>query len=142
MFVPGSGNARFLVILALLLSAGCALSTSSRSVSDSSDSSESSSRSSTSKERQGRYREDVRTYTAVYLKSGGHVDAFEKQLGELARRYGVTDWESDEATYVGMGEGFSDAGVGPTELETYKIQFARLDPLKIQAIQTGYDTRH
>ena len=133
--------ARTLIIPALLILAGCSLSTSSRSLSDSSDSSESSSRSSTSKERRSRYREDVRSYTATYVKSGGPFDAFEKELGELARRHGVTNWEDDQTTYVGLGEGLGDAAVREAQLETYKAIFSRSDPLKMQAIQQGYDTR-
>lgn len=136
-----SGFARVLVILALLPLAGCSFSTSSKSASDSSDSSESSSRSSTSKERQSRYREDIRGYTAAYVKSGGPFDAFEKTLGELARRHGVTNWEDDQTTYVGFGEGLGDAGVDEIQLVTYKTRLSRSDPLKMEAIQRGYDTR-
>lgn len=136
-----SGVARVLVILALLPAAGCSFSTSSNSASDSSDSSESSSRSSTSKERHSRYREDIRAYTAAYVKSGGPFDAFEKKLGDLARRHGVTNWEDDQPTYVGIGEGLGDAGVGEIQLVTYKTRLSRSDPLKMDAIQRGYDTR-
>ncbi len=132
---------RILLIGALLVLVGCSLSTSSRMVSDVLDSSESSSRSSTSKERHSRYREDVRSYTAAYVRSGGGFDAFTKELGELARRHGLTNWEDDQTTYVGVGEGLGDAAVGEAELETYKTSLSRSDPLKMQAIQLGYDTR-
>lgn len=151
----GACSTRLLLIPALLVLVGCSVSTSSRMTSDvfdssesssrSStnllDSSESSSRSSTSKERHSRYREDVRTYTAAYVRSGGQFDAFEKELGELARRYGLTNWEDDQTTYIGIGEGLGDAAVGEAELDTYKTSFSRSDPLKMQAIQRGYDTR-
>ena len=142
------GSAHVVLILALLLFVGCSLSTSSRSVSDSSDSSESSSRSSasssrssTSGERRSQYREDVRSYTAAYVRSGGQLDAFQTELGELARSHGLTNWEEDEATYVGIGEGLGDAAVGTAQLEMYKTSFSRSDPFKLQAIQRGYDTR-
>jgi len=101
----------------------------------------SSSRSSTSAERQTRYREEVRSYTAAYVRSGVQFDAFEKQLGELARSHGLTHWEEDETTYVGIGEGLGDAAVGEAQLEMYKTSFSRSDPVKMQAIQRGYDTR-
>jgi len=132
---------RILLIGALLVLVGCSFSTSSRMTSDFLDSSESSSRSSTSKERHSRYREDVRSYTAAYVRSGGGFDAFTKELGELARRHGLTNWEDDQTTYVGVGEGLGDAAVGEAELETYKTSLSRSDPLKMQAIQLGYDTR-
>lgn len=144
----GSGTARILLIPALLVVVGCSLSTSSQSSSDafassenSSRSSASSSRSSTSSERHSRYREDVRSYTAAYVRSGGQFDAFEKELSQLALRHGLTNWEDDQTTYVGIGEGLGDAAVGEALLETYKTRFSRSDPLRMQAIQRGYDTR-
>ena len=130
-----------LLVVTLLIPAGCSLSTSSRSASDSSDSVESSSRSSTSGKKDSRYREDVRSYAAAYLESGGRFEAFEKKLGELARRHGVTNWEDDQATYVGFGEGLGDARVDQGRLDAYKTELSRLDPLKMQAIQQGYDAR-
>jgi len=141
MQLLGSVSTRFLLIPTLLVLVGCSLSTSSRMTSDFLDSSESSSRSSTSKERHSRYREDVRSYTAAYVRSGGQFDAFTKELGDLARRHGLTNWEDDQTTYIGIGEGLGDAAVGEAELETYKTSLSRSDPLKMQAIQLGYDTR-
>lgn len=146
------------LIPVLVLLVGCSISTSlstssqsSQSVSDSSASSSassessspltSSSRSSTSIERQTRYREEVRSYTAAYLRSGVQFDAFEKELGDLARSHGLTHWEEDETTYVGIGEGLGDAAVGEAQFEIYKTRFSRSDPFKMQAIQRGYDTR-
>src|SRR3989442_828744 len=139
MKLLGSVPTRILLIPALLVLVGCSLSTSSRSSSDSSDSSESSSR--TSKERHGRYREDVRSYTAAYVRSGGQLDAFEKELGDLARSHGLTNWEDDQTTYVGIGEGLGDAAVGVAELETFKASLSRSNLRKMRTIQWCYDTR-
>lgn len=148
MRTHGSVSGLVLWLPAILILVGCSVSTSSRSASDAFDSSESSSRSSASSsrssagsERQSRYREDVRTYTAAYVTSGGRFDAFERELGEVARRHGLTNWEDDQMTYVAIGEGLGDAAVGEAQLETYKASFSRSDPLKMQAIQRGYDTR-
>jgi hypothetical protein len=101
----------------------------------------SSSPSSTRNEGYVRYREEVRSYTAASVRSGVERDAFEKELGDLARSYGLTNWEEDETTYVGIGEGLGDAAVGEAQLEMYKTSFSRADPVKMQAIQRGYDTR-
>ena len=155
----GFGPARVALLPVLFLLVGCSISTSlstsstsSQSASDSSASSstssdsssrssESSSRSSMRDERQPRYLEDVRRYTAANVRAGVQLETFEKELGELARSHGLTQWEDDEATYLGIGEGLSDAAVGPTELEMYKTTFSRSDPAKMQAIQRGYNTR-
>ncbi|PYO19167.1 MAG: hypothetical protein DMD85_19205 [Candidatus Rokuibacteriota bacterium] len=155
----GFGPARVALLPVLFLLVGCSISTSlstsstsSQSASDSSASSstssdsssrssESSSRSSMRDERQPRYLEDVRRYTAANVRAGVQLETFEKELGELARSHGLTQWEDDEATYLGIGEGLSDAAVGTTELEMYKTTFSRSDPAKMQAIQRGYNTR-
>ena len=144
----------------LLVLAGCSISTSlstsstssqsssdsSNSLSTSSDSSTRSSESSSRSSRGGdrhelRYREDVRTYTAANVRARTRLETFQKELGELARTHGVTQWEEDETTYLGIGEGLGDAAVGRAELEMYKTSFSRSDPVKMQAIQRGYDTR-
>jgi hypothetical protein len=151
---------RLVVVPVLLVFAGCSISTSlstsstsSQSASDSSNSlstsSDSSSRSSASSSRSStggdrhelRYREDVRSYTAANVRAGVRLETFEKDLGELARSHGLTHWEEDETTYLGIGEGLGDAAVGKAELEMYKASFSRSDPVKMQAIQRGYDTR-
>src|SRR2546428_1306875 len=126
---------RILLIGALLVLVGCSFSTSSRMTSDFLDSSESSSRSSTSKERHSRYREDVRSYTAAYVRSGGQFDAFTKELGELARRHGLTNWEDDQTTYVGVGAGLGAAAVGEAPLETYTTILSLSDSPKKRSIQ-------
>src|SRR5216110_1632222 len=111
----GFGPARVALLPVLFLLVGCSISTSlstsstsSQSASDSSASSstssdsssrssESSSRSSMRDERQPRYLEDVRRYTAANVRAGVQLETFEKELGELARSHGLTQWEDDEA---------------------------------------------
>jgi hypothetical protein len=88
-----------------------------------------------------RYLEDVRSYTAANVRGGVPLETFQKELGDLARAHGLTNWEDDGTTYLGIGEGLSDAAVGPAQLEMYKTSLSRSDPAKMQAIQRGYDTR-
>ena len=131
------------LVLVLLVSAGCSISTSSESAADSSKSSTRSADSSSRSSPGGKssYREDVRTYTAANVKSQGAVVAFEKQLGELARRNGVTNWEDDEITYVGIGEGLREASADPVQVSRYATHFSRSDPRKMAAIQRGFEMR-
>jgi hypothetical protein len=128
------------LVLAVLIHAGCSFSHSSKSSSDSSASSSRSS-SASSEGSESRYKRDVRDYTAAWAKSGGQLDAFQKKLGELAKQYGITNWEDNEATYVGIGEGLADAKVSKVQFEAYRDNLARSDPAKAKAIQTGYDSR-
>lgn len=138
----------FLVALATLGSVGCSISTSpsdsSESSSDSSgslsDSAGSSSGSSSPEGKEAAYRDDVRDYTATYVKSGGRIADFDKKLGELARSRGITDWEENMATYEGIGRGLGKAGVRGVELDTYVQNLAGGDPKKMAAIQKGYES--
>ncbi|HVQ76222.1 MAG TPA: hypothetical protein VMT79_11885, partial [Candidatus Binatia bacterium] len=79
---------------------------SSESSSDSSrssfDSSASSSGSSSPESKEKAYRDDARDYAEAYVKSGGQFDAFQRRLGEIARKHDITNWEDNQATYVGI----------------------------------------
>jgi hypothetical protein len=123
-----------LLVVALLLLVGCSLSASSDS---SSESSGSSSASSESKETQ--YRNDVRDFTAAYVKSGGRLEDFKRRLGDLAKERGITDWEENMATYEGIGRGLGKAKVTPVELDTYTTNLTGSDAKKAKAIKDGFD---
>ena len=138
----------FFVALVSLGPLGCSISTSpsdsSESSSDASgslsDSSGSSSGSSSPEGKQAAYRDDVRDYTAAYVKSGGRIADFDKKLGQLARSRGITNWEENMATYEGIGRGLAKAGVDGVELDTYVRNLAGGDPKKVAAIQKGYES--
>lgn len=124
----------------LILLAACSISDSiSGSFESSSASSASSSRSS-SPERGQAYRDDVRDYTQAYVKSGGDFSAFSRGLGNIAAKHGVSNWEADTTTYVGIGEGLKKAGVTQMQLEVWKTNLAAGDASKAAAMQKGYDS--
>jgi hypothetical protein len=137
-----------LVALVALGPLGCSISTSlsdsSESGSDSSgslsDSSGSSSGSSSPESKEAAYRDDVRDYTAAYVKSGGRIADFDKKLGQLARSRGITNWEENMATYEGIGRGLGKAGVSGVDLDTYVQNLAGGDPKKVAAIRKGYES--
>ena len=131
--------------VALLLLAGplaCSFSYSSKSLSDSSksssDSSSSSSRSS-SPNTEAEYRNDVSDYTEAYVVSGGSDGAFLNGIGGLAETRGITDWESDENTWTGIGSGLGRTAITDVQLGVYKENWGGGDPQKIQQIQKGFD---
>jgi len=133
---PWQFSAVSLLVAALLLSAGCSLSASSNS---SSESSASSSGSSSPETKEAQYRNDVRDFTASYVKSGGRIEDFKRRLGELAKERGITDWETNLVTYEGIGRGLRKAKVSQVELETYTSNLAGADPARAKAIKDGYD---
>jgi hypothetical protein len=133
---PWQFSAVSLLIAALLLSAGCSISASSKS---SSESSASSSGSSSPESKETQYRNDVRDFTAAYVKSGGRIEDFKRRLGELAKERGITDWEQNPVTYDGIGRGLGKAKVSQVELDTYTSNLAGSDQAKAKAIKDGYD---
>ena len=103
----------------LVLLAGCSLSYSSGT---SSDSSKSSSGGSDSKYAEKTYLSDVSAYTASVAKSDD-ADAFLQELGSIAKENGITDWERDTATYKAIGTGLRRAGIGLDQVkDVYFIQ--------------------
>jgi hypothetical protein len=131
------------------LSAGCSVSESVKGSSDSasdsagssSDSLGSISRSSSPESTESSYQNDVRDYTAAYLRTDGQIDSFRRGIGDLARKHGITNWEESTATYAGIGEGLGVARAKPNQLQTYMDGLAGQDPVKRAVMQKGYDSR-
>ncbi len=144
----GKANTAALIAgLALLgwSAAGCSFSYSSESSAKSSaGSSDGSSASSTSsspdsdKKKQA-YREDVSDFTSSHAKRSPDADTFQLGLARIAERYGITNWEADSTTYVGIGEGLRRAGVDTSGLDTWKSTLSGSDRAKDGFIQQGYD---
>ena len=131
-----------LLVAVMGLSAGCSLSASSAASSESSSaSSESSSGSSSPESKESAYRDDVRDYTAAYVKSGGQFDAFQRRIGELAKKHDITNWEENMATYEGIGAGLGRAKVSQTEVDAYKQNLGKGNPQKMEAIQRAYNAQ-
>jgi hypothetical protein len=139
-FVPAA-----LLVLVVLGPAGCSVSESVKGSSDSagasSDSSTSLSRSSSRGGEETQYRDDVREYTAAYLRTGGQFDAFQRGIGDLARKHNITNWEESMVTYEGVGEGLAQGKATNVQLKAYLDGFAGQDPGKRAAMQKGYDSK-
>lgn len=131
--------------LVLVLPQACSFSNSSKGSSDSSgsssDSSASSSRSSSPESADTQYRNDVREYTAAYVKTGGQFDAFRRGIGDLAKKHSITNWEDDAVTYQGIGEGLGEAGATGVQLKAYMDGLAGQDAAKRASMQKGYDAK-
>lgn len=125
--------------LSLSLS-GCMLSSiseSSGSISDSSSSSSKSSRSS-SDEKKESYRRDVKQYTAAYIRTNNELNGFTEGLTLISEKYGVTDWEADSLTFMGIGEGFAKAALTQQQVDRNAALLAQGDQVKISTIQHGF----
>jgi len=136
---PRPSLLHILLALVALLSAGCASSDSS---SDSSTSPFRSSSSSSPQEVSSAYGDEVRTYTAGYARAGGQVDdAYRKQLTEIAKKYGVSNWQDEKATFRAVGEGLGQAGAAQSQVDAYMNALAGNDADKRKAIQDGYNSK-
>ena len=125
--------------------AGCSFSASSKGSSKSSESSSDIlsspfTSSSASSSPEDAYREEVKDFTASYLESGGNASKLEQEVGKIAEKRGISDWESNEATYVGIGKGLHKAGLKQVELDGYKASIADNEQ-QADWIQDGYDER-
>jgi hypothetical protein len=129
-----------LLLAVLLVPLGCSISASSKSSSDSSASS-----SGSSSPGDTAYYDDVRSATEAYAKSGGPFDAYQKQLGDLAKQRGVTNWEENLGTYAAIGEGLGQAKASQGLVDTLKERLAPAGSPnsadKQSAIQKGYDSK-
>lgn len=124
-----------------LIISGCSFSDSSGSISDSTSSIISSPSSISGKSK--KYQNEVADYTTAYVKSsqpGADYTSFLKGLSDIAAKEGVTNWDQDPLTYMGIGKGLKKANVEGVAYETYKKNFAGGDSNKMEEIQNGYDS--
>jgi hypothetical protein len=120
---------------------GCSFSDSSGSISDSTSSIISSPSSISGKSK--KYQNEVADYTMAYVKSsqpGADYNTFLKGVSDIAAKEGVTNWDQDPLTYMGIGIGLKKADVEGIAYETYKKNFAGGDSKKMEEIQDGYES--
>ncbi|MEN8181921.1 MAG: putative lipoprotein [Myxococcota bacterium] len=122
----------------LVLGGGCSFSYSSKSLSDSSASSSESS-SASSQTQVSRYRQDVADYAQAYVTSGGAEAGFLGGIGALAEKRGISDWEAEPNTWVGIGQGLGRANVNEVQLDVYAQNWSAGDAQKLQGIQKGWN---
>lgn len=129
LFVP-------VMVLAFAASvAGCSFSASSKSSSDIVSSPFTSSSDSSSPE--NAYREEVADFTGSYLKSGGDMTKLDQQIGAIAEKRGISDWENNQATYIGIGKGMRAAGLSEAQFNGYKTNLAK-NPQQATWMQDGF----
>ena len=120
---------------------GCSISASSESISDSTSSIISSPSSVSGKSK--KYQNEVADYTMAYVKSsqpGADYTSFLKGLSDIAAKQGITNWDQDSMTYMGIGKGLKKADVEGVAYETYKKNFAGGNSKKMEEIQDGYES--
>jgi len=137
------GFTALLGALCLWGAAGCFKSSTFQASSESSsDSSSSFSKSSSGDDKSDTqaYERDVRDATARQAAAGvPDVRGVERDVGAVAASHGITDWEQDPHTYVGIGQGLAKAGVEEPELGRFTTALSHTDPRYRDWIRAGYD---
>lgn len=140
---------RYLALFGLSMTInGCSFSESSKSSSDSSKSISDSTSSiisspSSISGKSKKYQNEVADYTMAYVKSsqpGADYNTFLKGVSDIAAEEGITNWDQDSLTYLGIGKGLKKANVEGIAYETYKKNFAGGDSKKMEEIQDGYES--
>jgi hypothetical protein len=142
------GSVGIALAMTWLAIGGCSFSDSSKSISDSisgssksfSDSSTSSSPSddASSGKAETSYRDDVRGFTAAYVRDGGDFTSFQRGLAAIARRHGISDWEASATTWTGVGAGLRSAGASADQRAALTDELAGDDAAKRRDIERGY----
>jgi len=116
MYVISRKLILLLAVLAML--SGCSFSYSSNSSSDSSKSSSTSSggTEASPEDAKKNYINDVSSYTSSAVK-GSDAKKYLHELGKIAERNGITDWERNMDTYHAVGTGLRQAGVSKDEVK-------------------------
>jgi len=133
----------FCLIAAGITVSGCSISYSVGKSSDSVQSiSESSSPSDSADSANKTYRSDLSNFTAIAVKSGKSAEDFLRGLSHVAEEFGITHWERERATYLGIGAGLRQAGVKEAELT--QLGFIKTltaqEPQTMNTILEGYQS--
>jgi hypothetical protein len=130
-----------LLVLCLLasLSAGCSISKSSETISDSLTSPfRWSSDSSGSDDDEQAYQRDLSDYAASYARSGGDLDAFRTAVRQRAAAQGISNWQEDAFTCASIGYGLQIAELDTAQVDQFAQDLLAGHPRGVQALYAGY----
>jgi ABC-type Fe3+-hydroxamate transport system substrate-binding protein len=126
-------------VVVLSTALACSFSNSSKSSSDSATGASRSSGSS-SGESSARFQQDLEVYTAARVTAGQPGDAaFLTGLGDLARGYGISDWEADPRSWEAIGRGLGRAALSGEQRTAWAQAWVAGDAEKQSALDRGYE---
>ena len=141
---------KYIISLACLsmLQAGCSISysleESSDSVSASLDSITSISTSSSGGEEETVnatgtvYEEDVAAVTVLYVSREKTTDEYQRQVTNIAKNHGISDWEQEQSTFIGMGKGLRRARVSKDSISNLPYFRTMADSSSYSEVIKGY----
>lgn len=57
------------------------------------------------------FQEEISATTVLQLRANATAESFQREVGAIAGRHGVIDWQGDRRTFVAIGRGLKRAGV-------------------------------
>ncbi len=84
------------------------------------------------------YEEDVAAATVLYVGGEKNRDVFQRQVTGIARNHGISDWEQEVSTFVGMGIGLRRAGVAEDSIVELPYFHSIADDSDYAGIIKGY----
>lgn len=101
----------------------------------------SSSRSSAGEEEDEEIKEEIKIYTASYIAvGGGSLYSFHLGLSQIAARRGISDWEVNSNTWVGVGQGLARADLSEHAVADYADFWSDGSPVIVALLQQGYSS--
>ena len=83
------------------------------------------------------YREDVRDFTEAHIQAGGDAESLRRGLGEIAAKHGISDWENNESTFRGVGQGLARSGYNQVQTDAFVSVFTQSEQ-QARWIQDGF----
>jgi hypothetical protein len=118
--------------------AGCSISHSVKSISDSISSPFRSSSDSSGGEDDPAYRDEVASFTSGYATAGGDAAAFRRGIAAIAEKRGVHDWQGDDATCRAIGVGLRKAGLTEDQAQAQAGRILDGDAGRVKEVMKGY----
>ena len=85
-----------------------------------------------------RFSIDVSSLTRISVEQGAEPGDFERQISDLAMRYGITDWQSEPLAFTSIGNGLHQAGIARAELSRQPFLQSSLMQRNDTLITAGY----
>lgn len=84
------------------------------------------------------YKEDVAAATVLYISGEKNIISFQRQVTSIARNHGISDWEKETSTFVGMGMGLQRAGIAEDSIVDLPYFCSVADGSNYSRIIEGY----
>ncbi len=83
---------------------------------------------------EARYRDDLRLASRAWAtRDGGTSSDLAREIGDIALRHGIVDWQASSSTWVGVDAGLREAGLATAEVDRLLESLGRQEALRREA---------